>query len=268
MNNLLTKIIIFCLICINSILGHSQEILFRNITIVSGNSASPIERNIVDLLKNRLEEIPSIQVTLRTETKELPCNPDELQILLGTPKNHSLLNSQFMKLRIPGLSALAPGPEGFLLKYVDGPKNCFLIAAGLDERGCLYAVGEILRQVTYKEGQLAIPDNLDIRTAPAFEIRGTQIGQSHIAKKLAKVRDWTKDEKQRALLDYALAGANIFAADNDTMYNFIKSYGLMTQTKFGANTAGPKYRKNGTPLNLLAVPDTFAFPFPKLGIIC
>lgn len=240
MNNFATKIIFFCVICLNGTLGHTQEILFKNITIVTGNFASPVERNIADLLKNRLQEIPNIQVSLQTESTKLQSNPSDLQILLGTPGHHSLLNAQFKKLRIPKLSTLAPGPEGFLLQSVGDPNSLILIAAGLDERGCLYAVGEILRQLVFKEGQLALPNNLNIRTAPAFEIRGTQIGQSNVAKKLAQVRDWTEEETQRALLDYALAGANIFAAEDDSMYQFIKSYGLMTQTKFGANTAGAK----------------------------
>lgn len=50
-----------------------------------------------------------------------------------------------------------------------------------------------------------------MRTAPAFEIRGTQFGQSSVAKSLAHVRDWTEAETQRVILDYALAGANIFS---------------------------------------------------------
>ncbi|MCM4173996.1 hypothetical protein DHD32_21225 [Arenibacter sp. TNZ] len=238
MHNFATKIIIFCLICLNGIFAHSQEVLFKNVVIVTGNSASHVEHNIADLLKERLQEIPIIQVSLQQETKELQYTPGELQILLGSPEHHSLLNAQFKTLRIPKLSTLAPGQEGFLLKTVAGPKSLILIAAGLDERGCLYAVGEILRQLKYKEGQLALPNNLNIRTAPAFEIRGTQIGQSSVAKKLAQVRDWTEEETERALMDYALAGANIFPAKDSAMYNFIKSFGLMTQTKFGANTAG------------------------------
>jgi len=84
-----------------------------------------------------------------------------------------------------------------------------------------------------------ISEDFKIRTAPAFEIRGTQYGQSHVAKKLARVRDWTAAETQRVILDYALAGANVFNTGPGPMFDFIKSYGLMTQGGFGANRSGP-----------------------------
>jgi hypothetical protein len=115
-----------------------------------------------------------------------------------------------------------------------------LLAAGIDERGCLYVVGEILRKFTIRDGQLSFDENINIRTAPAFEIRGTQFGQSHVAKKLAHVRDWTDKETERVILDYALAGANTFPVKAGKMFDFIRSYGLMTQTGFGANTGAAK----------------------------
>lgn len=113
-----------------------------------------------------------------------------------------------------------------------------MLAAGVDNRGCLYAIGELLRQALIQNGEITLPDDLHIRAAPAFEIRGTQFGQSHVAKRLAHVRDWTVEETQRVILDYALAGANIFNTAPGPMFDFIKSYGLMTQGGFGANTAG------------------------------
>lgn len=243
MKNIVTKTILTCLLSHMGLVGHTQEILFKKIAVITGNGASQVELTIADLLKERLEENAHIEVSLRKENQELQYVLGELQILLGTPENHSLLTDQFKKLRIPGLTPLAPGKEGFLLKSFSSMDGTFLIAAGFDERGCLYAVGEILRQLVYKDGKMSLPTNLNIRTAPAFEIRGTQIGQSSIAKKLAQVRDWTEKETHRALLDYALAGANTFAAKDSSMYHFIKSFGLMTQTKFGANTAGAEVPK-------------------------
>lgn len=121
---------------------------------------------------------------------------------------------------------------------VSDQANNLLLAAGVDERGCLYAVGELLRQFKYDDGAVKIPQDIEIRTAPAFEIRGTQYGQSHVAKTLAHVRSWTEEETQRVILDYALAGANIFNTAPGPIFDFIISFGLMTQGGFGANTAG------------------------------
>ncbi|MCB9208752.1 MAG: hypothetical protein H6610_02575 [Ignavibacteriales bacterium] len=207
----------------------------NSVEILVSKTASSIEINVANLLKERLLE-KSINSVKVTPSNSLNQN-SSVKIILGIPQNHGILVEIFYKNRIDKLSEIAPGPEGFLLRTISlNPLE--IIIAGVDERGCLYGVGEFLRQIKIEDNGLVIENNLNIRTAPAFEIRGTQFGQSHVAKRLAKVRDWTEDETKRVVLDYALAGANIFNVDEGPMFDFIKSFGLMTQGSFGANTAG------------------------------
>ena len=213
---------------------------YKNVVVLTGMNASQVEINVANLLVDRLEESGIINTQSLSESESKENYSENLLILLGIPEHHSLIASLFDKYRIPRLTDLSPGPEGFLLMLIHTPKNSIIIAAGADDRGCLYAVGEILRQVKIRNGQLDIPDRLNIRTAPAFEIRGTQFGQSGVAKRLANVRDWTEEETERVILDYDLAGANIFPTPPGKLFDFIKSFGLMTQTNFGANTAGEK----------------------------
>jgi hypothetical protein len=201
-----------------------------------GSLASPVEAKVAQLLIDRLREAGLSQTAFEIETEEI--DNKNLLILLGRPDHNNYLIQHFEQNRIPALSQLAPGPEGFLLQSLPDPNTPVLLATGVDDRGCLYAVGEILRQCPIRDGKIHVPDDLDVRTAPAFEIRGTQFGQSHVAKRLAHVRDWTEAETQRVILDYALAGANIFPVSPGPMFDFIKSYGLMTQGRFGANTSG------------------------------
>ncbi len=205
---------------------------YKSMVISTGRDANAVELKIAGLLKDRL--IEQGDVSVRIDKKTSANNNNELLIYLGRPDHHHGLDSLFEAYRIPKLSGLAPGPEGFLLQRIE---NNGLIVAGIDDRGCLYAVGELLRQISMRNDLLTIPEKLNIRTAPAFEIRGTQYGQSHVAKSLAKVRDWTEEETKRVILDYALAGANVFSTKGGPIYDFIKSYGLMTQGGFGANTA-------------------------------
>lgn len=202
------------------------------VEIVLGENAGAVEKRVAVLLKERILEKSRIKVTVGQAP--IQGRGQALRVLLGRPENHPALQAQFAKHRIQPLTELAPGPEGFLLQRLD--QNT-LLAAGIDDRGCLYAVGELLRQLKYEPSEILLPESLQIRTAPAFEIRGTQFGQSGVAKSLAKVRSWTEEETQRVILDYALAGANIFSVDEGPMYAFIKSFGLMTQGGFGANTA-------------------------------
>ena len=210
----------------------SDRMIFKKVIICPGTKSSDVEKKVAQLLKERLLEKSDISVELRSEPQKV--NQDGLIIILGQPGHHHQLRELFVRYKIPELTDLAPGPEGFLLKRID--QNT-IIAAGIDDRGCLYAVGELLRQIKPLIDAIAVPNDLEVRTAPAFEIRGTQYGQSGVAKRLAKVRDWTEEETQRAILDYALAGANIFSTRPGPIYDFIKSFGLMTQGGFGANTA-------------------------------
>ena len=216
-----------------SLLAHNAEQLkFEKITIIRGESSNKLEEKVAQLLKDRILERSDINIAIaKGNRNEIS---DGLAIMFGNPENHLDLQEFFAQNRIPKLTDLAPGPEGFLLQL---KQPNLLIAAGYDDRGCLYAVGELLRQIKYRKEHIFIPSNLKIRTAPAFEIRGTQFGQSGTAKRIAKVRDWTDEETQRVIIDYALAGANIFSVSPGPMLQFLKSYGLMTQGSFGANTA-------------------------------
>jgi hypothetical protein len=210
---------------------------YTKILIQTGENASAIEKKVAQLLADRLTEYAPLPLTITDKPTEITNSAGTLVIYLGIPTNHSTITRLMKSNRIPVLTDLAPGPEGFLLKSVKNGNTTVLIAAGIDDRGCLYAVGEILRKTVFKAASISISDSLNIRTAPAFEIRGTQYGQSHIAKSLGKVRPWTDEETQRVILDYALAGANIFSTERGPMFDFIKSYGLMTLTEFTPNAA-------------------------------
>ncbi len=209
---------------------------FQKVAVLIGENATPVEKRVADLLVSRLEEWPSISAKITKNGSALENN--ELLILLGIPENHAEIAKRFGPGLIPPLTWLEPGVEGFLLKAIFENDKPVVLAAGIDERGCLYAVGEFLRQLVIDDRGFTFPENLNIRTAPAFEIRGTQFGQSSVSKTLGKVRDWTVEETQRVILNYALAGANTFSTDAGPMFDFIKSYGLMTQGDFGANSAG------------------------------
>ncbi len=183
---------------------------FRTVLVITGHKAGPVEENVAQLLVNRLNESGVVTAQTAGEEKQNFSNSVDLIVYLGISARHNGISNLLQQKHIPELTSLAPGPEGFLLKLVKEQGQPLLLATGTDERGCLYAVGELLRQASFDQGHMEIPDALEVRTAPAFEIRGTQYGQSGVAKSMAGVRDWTEEETQRVILDYALAGANIF----------------------------------------------------------
>ncbi len=67
-------------------------------------------------------------------------------------------------------------PEGYRL-YVDSRSQQPVVwVIGADARGALFGVGNLLRRLDWSPGRLAISSNLDIATAPAYVIRGHQLG--------------------------------------------------------------------------------------------
>ncbi len=209
---------------------------FAGVAIRVGGRAQAVEERVAQLLADRLAEPSGLPTRVEHEAGLAPASEDELLVLLGVPAHHDSIRALFDEYCIAPLTDLAPGPEGFVLRILDRGGRPLLLAAGVDERGCLYAVGELLRRVVITERSVEVPDVLDVRTAPAFEVRGTQYGQSRVAKEKSKVREWTDAETQRVILDYALAGANVFTTEAGPMFDFIKSYGLMTQGGFKANS--------------------------------
>lgn len=208
----------------------AQAASVTEVRVYPGEGATPVETRVAELLVERLNRLDGLNANLGG----LDGSENATQVLVGIPDHHPRIADLFYQHRIAPLTDRAPGPEGFLVQHF--PDTRTVLAAGVDERGCLYAIGEILRQIRPTGDGIEIPDDLHVRTAPAFEIRGTQYGQG-IQAKLPGVRPWTDAENQAVVLDYALAGANIFDTDPGPMYDFIKSYGLMALTNGYANIA-------------------------------
>jgi hypothetical protein len=222
------------LLCAFLTVSLSAESKYQRITIRPGTGTDMVEKNVAGLLHDRLLENGIIESELSS------ADQNRLVILLGRPDHHPELDRCMREHRIPPLTDLAPGPEGFLLQFILRREQPTLLIAGVDDRGCLYGVGELLRQAEFNDNSMTLPEDLKVRSAPAFQIRGTQYGQSGVAKTLAHVRDWSEAETKRVIIDYALAGANIFSTEPGPMFDFLKSFGLMTQGGFGANTAAAK----------------------------
>ena len=219
---------------------------FKQARIRLGREAGPVEKNAAQLLTQRLNEAGMAQVTTETEGAATPADSATLTILLGIPAHHAEIAGIFKARRIPPFTPVAPGPEGFLLQSLPDQGRLTVLAAGVDDRGVVFAVGEILRQTVTKEASFTFPDALDLRTAPAFEVRGTQIGQSGVMLEKAKARKWSEAERNHAIADTILAGANTIAVESDGSkapdpgYAYVKSLGMKTLYHYTPNVGqGP-----------------------------
>lgn len=220
-----------CLLLLGLCAATSFAASYQGAVVVIGEQAAPIEKRVAALLAERIAEPSGLRVSVTAQ----PPAPEAsvLPILLGIPSHHAELRREMESRRIPPLTGLAPGPEGFLVQTLGAGSGIRVLAAGIDERGVLYAAGEILRRMEIGETAFEFPDSLLIRTAPAFEIRGTQFGQSGVALSKGKVRKWTDAELRHAILDFALAGMNTVEIEEeygarDVRYQVAQEFGLKT----------------------------------------
>lgn len=207
---------------------------FRKAALVTADTLENTERNIINVLAERLRLPYGIEVKTIPQRTFTGMPSGEFCILFGLPDQHPCLLQACQGAGLDLPTVKDPGPEGFLLKALSGAAGTVtVLAAGVDERGLLYAAGELLRRITMQNGAAIIPEDLDVRTAPAFEIRGTEVSQGHTMRMLTGARIWSEEEWRNAVLEYALAGANTFAIGHASpssaeRYNFLKSYGLKT----------------------------------------
>lgn len=211
----------------------------ESVRVVVGDQASPLEQNVAGLLLARLGEAH----VAAEPSREMPRTG--MAIVLGTPDRHAILKEQLKQARIPLPTALDPGGEGYVLKMCRNGGVRTLLAAGVDERGVLYAVGGILRALQKTEQGADFPGNLEERTAPAFKVRGLLAWQGATIRELTGGRKWTEAEWERNVLNYALAGANTFEMGGSeegtqTAFAFFKSWGLDVLIHVPANAgSGP-----------------------------
>jgi hypothetical protein len=73
----------------------------------------------------------------------------------------------------------APTPsaaEGYRLCVRKSERNPAVVILGNDERGVLFGVGNLLRELRMERGSVSLWDDLDLTTAPKYPLRGHQLG--------------------------------------------------------------------------------------------
>ena len=91
--------------------------------------------------------------------------------------------------------------EGFRLIVRDGRVEI----QGNDERGTLFGVGRLLRELRWGRGSATIDDNLDITSSPQYPLRGHQIGYRP---KVNTYDAWTPAVFEQYVRDLAVFGTN------------------------------------------------------------
>jgi hypothetical protein len=151
-----------------AISGHALDL--RNAVIVSAPDTSARQKQAVKMLVEVVEKRTNIRWPQVTEwpTTNVPV------IAVG-------LSSAVHEIAGPFADGLQPAPapsaaEGYRLCVRKAENNPAVVVLGNDERGVLFGVGNLLRELRMGRGRVSLRDELDITTAPKYALRGHQLG--------------------------------------------------------------------------------------------
>ena len=80
-----------------------------------------------------------------------------------------------------------------------------MLVAGNDARGVLFGVGRLLRGLRMTPGKVALPDGLNLTSAPRYPLRGHQLGYRP---KTNSYDAWDLPQWERYIRELAVFGTN------------------------------------------------------------
>jgi hypothetical protein len=121
----------------------------------------------------------------------------ELQTTRDWPGQGTVFVAEISKT--PGMQPesyrLTAGPEG---------GRAVVRVTGADKRGMLFGVGRLLRMMDWRNGSAIVPLGLDVASAPAYAIRGHQLGYRHTANSYDA---WTVAQSTSICANWPCSGA-------------------------------------------------------------
>ena len=174
--------------------------LSRAVVVVPDGMSGP-ENKAVRLLVEEVRTRTGItwDVSLRWPSAVVPI------VAVGP---HRLLRSDTSPLRdhIPAQSSSGSTKEGFRIQTLDDGKGTpAVIVAGNDSRGVLFGVGRLLRALHMIPAKVAMPEALNLTSAPKYPLRGHQLGYRP---KTNSYDAWDLPQWERYIRELAIFGTN------------------------------------------------------------
>jgi len=154
---------------------------FSNAVIVQRRGAGPIEAKAPVVLSQEIERRTGLRL-------EILCNPEDAG---GRPVINIGCGTQDPPAK----------KDGYLVSVEESSAQL----TGFDERGTLYAAGQLMRIARWSPGALLLPDRYLLVSAPEKGIRGSQLGYRA---KTNAYDAWTPAMFEQYIRDLALFGAN------------------------------------------------------------
>jgi hypothetical protein len=191
--------VLFCVVCFLARWTYAQQSVdLRDAVIVCPASASRAERKAVQMLDE--------EVTRRTRlnwpiTNSLPASNAPAIVICTSTQARDFAPP----LQRPISSNSSQAPEGFHLSVSKTGGRSAVLVLGNDERGVLFGVGRLLRELRMEPDSVMLADNLNITTAPKYRLRGHQLGYRP---KCNSYDAWDLPVWEQYIRDLAVFGCN------------------------------------------------------------
>lgn len=172
--------------------------LSRAVVVTRGDRASRVERTAATVLVEEVEKRTGLRWKIAAElASEAP-----VIVVTASPDGATWSPSVPKSVR-DGLATLRP--EGYQVLSEVGGKRPVVWAVGVDDRGALYGVGHLLRTFDMTSGSVRLRSPLDVAHAPAYPLRGHQLGYRARANSYDA---WDARQYEQYIRELAIFGAN------------------------------------------------------------
>lgn len=192
------KLLLFsCLLMIGGA-AYAQPVDFSKAAVVaSPQIQSPVRETIIRVLQEEVAartglKLPLLHSARRSALIALATVRDETVAGMAVPKR-------------PGENLPETRAEGYRVTVTQQDGKPVLWLIGADQRGLLFAAGQFLRTATLSRNKIIFDLQQEIATAPAYPIRGHQIGYRNTANSWDA---WTPAMFEKYFRELALFGTN------------------------------------------------------------
>jgi hypothetical protein len=142
------------------------------VIVTAGAAAHPVERQAALMLRREVHKRTGLA------WEEAPAMPSDNRpaIVVANAQSMAPLPGGLVPSEPPAKNG-SPAPEGYVLAVNTSARPAPIVCAiGNDRRGVLFAVGRLLRALELRDGKARVAADLQISTAPAYPMRGMQLG--------------------------------------------------------------------------------------------
>ncbi|UCH36108.1 MAG: hypothetical protein JSV65_07060 [Armatimonadota bacterium] len=156
--------------------GHRDSTSLVDLTtavvVTAGPTADAVERQAALMLRWEVQKRTGLEWP---EVAALPA--DDVPAIIVGSRERMPAAPRGAAMPEPEMKHGKPAAEGYVLAVDAAARRAPTVyAIGNDRRGALFAIGRLLRSLDWADGEAQLPSDLEVSSAPAYPIRGMQLG--------------------------------------------------------------------------------------------